>query len=692
MRKIANQNSFFKKLKTLFTCESYNIDQQTKGLSIDDNSADDISQMPKTNDLSLDSLSNEESLDTSTNEENLTDEVYSKESLSNMNSHDKTQYNVITYSDVAIQSTPTPCVKLLGSGGNYYTTGKRHLLFKIDKSKFSYPVPKSTDLYYYPNLPIIQSLETTETIKSMSNTTDITCSSKKVSVPIILEYKEVNFKPFVSYSVALYDQKPTITPPINDPFNINNLDIYSLENDALFLTPFQMCFNKNVPKFTPNQFLVEVKVVSPLGGKVSPTCEFEDYYLYELEVEITLSLAPDVDLSSINQDTLAVLNKKLNKPLNNTIFTVLELASVTEINYANVTDLDYNIFKYLTSLIDLDISNTNAQTNPNFNQLNNLTSLQNLIARDNNFTDLTPFLLLTNLLSSLKTIDLGLGTTTLFNLNIAKNTCLDISPLMNFTKLTGLSLANNIICSLPDNISNLSNLNTLNIAGTALTDFSNLALLVNLTQLNISGNNLSTIPESILTLGKLISLKLDNNNISDLTSLSQLTNLKTLSIEGNPIDPTKIGNIPSLEYLDLTNTNLTTGKLLTLTIPSSLKTLVISKNAIYDISSLEKYIINVIAKDQLIDYGNISPIEIDSSEPDYTFVLELDFLKDLNGDEPCIDTISEPGKCYTEESCDCQSIVWENISITTPANLTFSTLDDSFSGKITLMLVTPTLN
>ncbi|MCR8744700.1 leucine-rich repeat domain-containing protein [Romboutsia lituseburensis] len=682
MRKIANQNSFLKKIKTLFTCDSSDSIKQSKLLSIDNSSANDDHEISETNNLNLSSIPDYEFLDTPTNEKEVSNEVSSEENLS----------NTVSYSDVTIQSTPTPCVRLLGSRGNYYTTGKRHLLFKVDKSKFSYPVPKSTDLYYYPNLPIIQSLETTESIKNMSNTTDITCSSKKVSVPIILEYKEINFKPFVSYSVALYEQKPTTTPPINDPFNINNLDIYSLENDALFLTPFQMCFNKNVPKFTPNQFLVEVTVVSPLGGKVSPTCEFEDYYLYELEVEITLSLAPDVNLSSINQDTLAVLNKKLNKPLNNTIFTVLELASVTEINYANVTNLDYNIFKYLTSLIDLDISNTNAQTNPNFNQLNNLTSLQNLIARDNNFTNLTPFLSLTNLFASLKTIDFGLETTTLFSFDLTQNACLDITPLTNFIGLTGLSLANNLICSLPDTIGNFSNLNTLNIAGTGLIDFSNLSLLGNLTQLNISSNNLNTLPESVLTLGNLTSLKLDNNNISDLTSLSQLTSLKTLSIEGNPIDPTKIGNIPNLEFLDLTSTNLTTEKLLELTIPSSLKTLVISKNAIYDISNLEKYSINVIAKDQLIDYGNISPIEIDSSEPSYTFVLELDFLKDLNGDDPCIDTISEPGKCYTEESCNCQSIIWENVSSTTPADLTFSTFDDNFTGTITLLLVTPIID
>ncbi|MGL5329031.1 MAG: leucine-rich repeat domain-containing protein [Peptostreptococcaceae bacterium] len=541
--KILSSDGFFKKVKTLFYNNPSNTELNT---SINDE------KIQTTKDINVNIPEEENNIIENTNDDI---DLFIK----------NTTADIVNLSN---QSSDN-CFQILSSTDNYYTTGRRRLLFKVKKNKFNYPAPKSTSLYYYPNLPILESLENTESIIVKNTTTTIICNGKNVDVPISIEYKLVNFKPYVSYSVALYAKKLDENLPGACEFDINNLDIYALEDDSLFLIPFEMCFPKDVPKFDPSQFLVTIDVVEPTLGIVNPVCEFEDYYLYEIQVEIKLELAPAINLDTINQDTLNILNSKLNKLSGNTLFTKLELDSFTEIDFSNVSNLDYNIFEYLPNLVYLDISNTNAQDNNNLSKLNSLASLETLIARNNKFTDLSQFSNLTNLIPTLNILDIGNDPVTPYAFSI--KSYLDISDLFIFTNLTILDLSNNSIANIP-------------------TDFNN---------------------------------------------LSKLTNLN------------------------------------------------ISYNAISDLTTLFGYNLELLATNQIVDYGSLYPV--DEISP-IDFLLELDFLKDVDYSTPCIDFISNYGSCYNGDSCQCLTIIWEGISEVTDVYFEFSNIEQNFSGIVNIKL------
>lgn len=670
MIKISKSNAIFSKLKNIF------IDNESSAITSDNTQLNNIvpnsnneNILPKTNDKTND-VSNDKLNDTidlspfstprptpiiddvSSDSEPLvsTDEPENKLEI-NEEKEDCKNCNTIL-----IQSSNDTCFAKLDTKGNtYYTTGKRKVLFKVEKYKFDYPVPKTTTLYYYPNLPVIQSLELTKNIKhDNTKTTTIICDNKSVVIPIEFDYEEITFKPYVSYSVALYNQKPPIIfDPTRGDFDINNLDIYTLENDALFLTPFTMCFSSPAKNFEPSDFLVELSVTDPLGGKVSPVCEFDSYYLYEIELEIRLSLTPVIDLSGINIDTLNVLNAKLNKPSGNTLFTQGELDFVTSIDYSGLTNLDYNIFDYLLNLRVLNISSTNANLNTasKFIHLNNLIRLTTLIAQNNHFTDYSAFSLLTNLVNTLTSIDIKNTNTKAFSMLALSG---DITPLTIFKNLKSLDLSYNGISTLPPEIANLTNL----------------------TDLNLAGNTLTTLPPEISSLSNLITLNLNGNSIQDLSALSNLDNLENLSIEGNPVDPNTIENLP-VTRLDLSNSNLDNQYIANLKVSDRLQNLIISGNQISDLSPLGKYNLNILALNQTY-YYNLSQNELGS-----TITIDLEeFLRDIDGDVPCIDYISNDGSCGPIESCDCLSITWSNITEPIEAYFDFSNITGNFTGRV----------
>ncbi|MGL4912344.1 MAG: hypothetical protein ACRC3Y_07920, partial [Romboutsia sp.] len=490
---------------------------------------------------------NEQPVINDVNLDNKISEVVDVEDNPLQNSNDALVEN---HSNIFTQGSNSQCWSALNTGSNnYYTTGKRKVLFKVEKYKFDYPLPKTTTLYYYPNLPIIQSLELTTRIKhDNSQTTTITCNGQQVIVPIEFDYEEVTFKPYVSYSIALYNQKPPgLFDPSKESYDINNLDIYTLENDSLFLIPFTICFPAPAKNFSPSDFIVDISISDPLGGTVSPVCEFDAYYLYEVEVAIELKLSAIIDLSSIDSSTLNVLNTKLGKSSGNTLFSQGELNSVTSIDFMGLATLDYNIFNYLLNLEILNISNTNANinTSSNFVHLNNLIRLTTLIAENNYFTDYSAFALLTNLIGNLTTIDL-------------QNTYSLAKPFSMLSISSG--------------------------------DITPLTMFINLTSLNLSNNSLSTLPDSI-------------DNLSNLSSLN-LSNNKLLSL------PYQIGNLSSLITLDLSdNTNFNNESLYTIKISNKLQTLILSGNQISNLTSLAQYDIEIIALNQVI-YYNIPQSEL----------------------------------------------------------------------------------
>ena len=96
---------------------------------------------------------------------------------------------------------------------------------------------------------------------------------------------------------------------------------------------------------------------------------------------------------------------------------------------------------------------------------------------------------------------------------------------------------------------------------------------------------------------------------------------------------------------------------------------------------------NLNAEQQVINCGSIVGFR-ESSEAPYLFILELDFLKDINSQTPCILEISDGGSCESLDSCFCESLFWQNIETTTSATATFESNDISnFSGTITVELL-----
>ncbi|MDW8799671.1 cell wall-binding repeat-containing protein [Clostridium sp. A1-XYC3] len=220
--------------------------------------------------------------------------------------------------------------------------------------------------------------------------------------------------------------------------------------------------------------------------------------LYALE-NLNLSHNQIMDISYIsNLRNLKQLSLSDNKISN------LDDSRKSEKDYdeKDYDKVSQNVFKYLTNLTFLDLSNSNIKAS---------TSNKNRI----NSGDLDNLKVLTNLVS--------------------------------------LNLKGNSLGSLSD-LEKLTSLKTLNLSKTGISSLTSLEKLVNLEQLDISLNN-NIDGKDLKPLQKLYNLKyLDasSNNIDDLTYIGGLTYLNTLYLEDNPIrDYTPILNYKnSLYYRD----------------------------------------------------------------------------------------------------------------------------------------------
>ncbi|KAJ1479095.1 hypothetical protein T484DRAFT_1815570, partial [Baffinella frigidus] len=96
----------------------------------------------------------------------------------------------------------------------------------------------------------------------------------------------------------------------------------------------------------------------------------------------------------------------------------------------------------------------------------------------------------------------------------------------------------------------------LDLSGFSLTIFPFAAISApsTLTSLSLSNNNISSIPDDLKTLTGLKHLDLAANNISALPAsiFGRLSVLRSLSVKGNPITflPLTLGGLEHLEYLD----------------------------------------------------------------------------------------------------------------------------------------------
>ncbi len=123
-----------------------------------------------------------------------------------------------------------------------------------------------------------------------------------------------------------------------------------------------------------------------------------------------------------------------------------------------------------------------------------------------------------------------------------------------------LNLSGNFVISLPECISQLTNLKTLMAHYTELKSLpESIGQLKALQVLDLTGNDLSALPESIGQLTNLVQLELSNNQLTSLPEwLDQLSNLKFLIVRNNPLRslPSSLLNLNPDLSIDLTGHNL----------------------------------------------------------------------------------------------------------------------------------------
>ncbi len=175
--------------------------------------------------------------------------------------------------------------------------------------------------------------------------------------------------------------------------------------------------------------------------------------------------------------------------------------------------------------------------------------------------------------------------TELETLNLAGNRLTQLPDLGRMTKLRFLTVNNNQLKELPDDIGKAQKLKTLNATNNQLSELppglfnapelefvflannqlrkisGDLSKLKKLKDLNVVGNQLTELTKNIGSCGSLQNLQLSNNELAALpNTIGQLKSLKSLDVSHNPLTqlPETLGDCDSLERLMLSNCRLET--------------------------------------------------------------------------------------------------------------------------------------
>ena len=197
--------------------------------------------------------------------------------------------------------------------------------------------------------------------------------------------------------------------------------------------------------------------------------------------------------------------------------------------------------KQKENVIYLDLQNHNLTDIPN-----QITEFKNLKTLDLSFNKISKIDINTKLPNSLEILLLSNNLLTEFNLIYLEN-------------LKSLSLSNNNLKSINENIGKFSELFQLHLDGNKLEEIPNsIGNLKNLYWLHIDGNQLTTLPKNIGKLKTLQALIATNNNITFIpVSILKLKNLTAIELSHN-----KITTVPkellfsNLENINLSNNNI----------------------------------------------------------------------------------------------------------------------------------------
>ena len=560
---------------------------------------------------------------------------------------------------------------------NLYTVNSviSKITLRVNKNMFQYPILKSNDLIVHISNPMINDISIID---------DTSCNDSTIDKS---HYKKVLINSKINVSIALYKNKKE-----NDNLdNLNSLDLYKSESIQISIDNCEFCIRKDYPELTIYDFLVSVYSNEYI---INPIDISENFYIYELNIEAKLDLAPLITIPPENSNLIKMLNYTLSKDENNTEFTHGELSSLNILYYANDSNLDFSIFKYFINLDRLYLSYNYFDSLPKyFENLSKLSNLSYLHLAENNLSSLPE-----NFANLINLEELYLYGNNLESL------CDDFGQLIN---LSSLYIYNNHLESLPDSFCNLSNLTTLYMEDNKISSLpQNFAKLINLSSLSISYNNISYLPDGFCNLSNLVELFLSNNNLCSLPSnfnnlnnliyldldynnfctfpkiICNLSNLVCLSICGNKLNtiPKKLNQLNQLVYLFLDENKFTA-------LPSIIKNLdnlemiTLDKNQISNLSVLKNKNIRISAKKQEIYYGRLK-------EENNNYKLDLSFLRDEEDKIPFIFNISNLGHLEVEDG---NTFIYWNLE--EKYNSVFFEFDNhpdldnfKFSGTVTITL------
>jgi hypothetical protein len=136
----------------------------------------------------------------------------------------------------------------------------------------------------------------------------------------------------------------------------------------------------------------------------------------------------------------------------------------------------------------------------------------------------------------------------------------DLSDLPRLPRLKSLRLDSNDFCRLPDAVMRSSTLASLSMADNPLTSIGNeISKLVLLTRLELRGCLLTDFPDGLFELAQLEALHCANNKLTQLSPLiAKLNCLTTLTLSGNELTwlPSQLAHTTALSFLLISNNAL----------------------------------------------------------------------------------------------------------------------------------------
>lgn len=298
--------------------------------------------------------------------------------------------------------------------------------------------------------------------------------------------QKINAESIFSSSVAFYKNKVNLNGNLVDPIQISHRGEYHSPYIEWSKLP-----SKNLSTYYK------------FSGSVN-NIVFDGQVNINLIYQQQENIIPDKELMFIINEILGI---RLDTPISKQ-----DLASITEINAANIAVESLEGLQYAVNLEYLNLNNNNIQT-ADFSQN-----------------------------SLLKYIDLSNNKLSSFNLNFNNNVELSNVDL-SYNNLTEININHNV------------NINKLNLKNNLLSYKGYRTGVLNVKDLDLSNNLFETI--NLANEQKLANVKItDNPNLTNISFSKLNANLTNLDISNNFIVEFTLNNAPNLSILNVTNNNL----------------------------------------------------------------------------------------------------------------------------------------